>query len=318
MTRRLPSLNALRAFEAAARHLSFTKAADELYVTQAAISHQIKTLEDQLGMRLFQRRNRNLILTDAGQALLPAMTDALDAIETAVARIKRNDEQGVLTVATMDSLAATWLMPRLPRFRALHPDIDIRLATSDLVADYDRDGIDIGIRYGLGNWAGMHAEELMQEEVFPVCAPDLLTRGAGLTRPADLRHQTLIHDDMSEDWNMWLRAAGVADIDPTRGPGYTHSNLVIQAAINGQGVALGRGLLVADALQAGVLVKPFDLALTAQYRYYVVTSEIGADRPKVRLFHDWLRAEVAETATRMASPPCVEDLIGHGVVESDV
>ncbi len=300
MTRRLPSLNALRAFEAAARHLSFTRAAEELFVTQAAVSHQIKTLEDQLGMPLFQRRNRSLILTEAGQALLPAMTDALDAIETAVARIKRNDQQGVLTVATMDSLAATWLMPRLPRFRALHPDIDIRLATSDMVADYVRDGIDVGIRYGRGNWPGMHADELMHEDVFPVCAPDLLTRDGGLSRPQDLRHQTLIHDDMIEDWNMWLRAAGVADIDPTRGPGYTHSNLVIQAAINGQGVALGRGLLVADALQAGLLVKPFDLALSAQYRYYVVSTEISTDRPKVRLFHDWLKGEAAETAARLS------------------
>ncbi len=317
MTRRLPSLNALRAFEAAARHLSFTRAAEELFVTQAAVSHQIKSLEDQLGLQLFQRRNRRLILTEAGQALLPAMTDALDAMETAIAKVKRRDETGVLTVATMDSLAATWLMPRLARFRTENPDIDVRLATSDVVADYERDGIDIGIRYGRGRWPGLRAQELMREEVFPVCAPSLLENGGGLRSPADLRHQTLIHDDMIEDWNMWLQAAGVADIDPTRGPGYTHSNLVIQAAVNGQGIALGRGLLVADALQTGALVKPFDLALPAQFRYYVVTTDLSADRPKVKLFEEWLHAEATETATRLLGPRRAADTADTAMLERE-
>ena len=150
MKRRLPSLNALRAFEAAARHLSFTRAADELAVTQAAISHQIKGLEEQIGMPLFQRRNRSLILTRAGQMLLPDMTDAFDRMDSSLSKIKRQDEAGILTVSTMDSLAATWLMPRLAKFRAQHDDIDVRLATSDTIGDYERDGIDIGIRHGLG------------------------------------------------------------------------------------------------------------------------------------------------------------------------
>ena len=301
MTRRLPSLNALRAFEAAARHLSFTRAADELNVTQAAISHQVKSLEEQIGLPLFQRRNRNLILTDAGQSLLPDLSDAFDRMDTALIKVKRRDEAGMLMVATMDSLAATWLMPRLTRFRVDHPDLDIRLATSDKTADYDREGIDIGIRYGAGKWPGMRAVELMREEVFPICSPELAARGKGLRVPGDLRHHTLIHDDMIEDWKMWLQVAGVADIDPTRGPGYTHSNLVMQAAMNGEGVALGRGILVADALMSGLLVKPFDLALTARYRYYLVTTEASADRPKVRIFHDWLMRAAAETATRLAT-----------------
>jgi LysR family glycine cleavage system transcriptional activator len=300
MKRRLPSLNALRAFEAAARHLSFTKAADELNVTQAAISHQVKALEDQIGIHLFLRRNRQLILTDAGQTLLPDLIDAFDAMDTALARVKRRDQAGILTVATMDSLAAAWLMPRLGRFRDENPDIDIRLATSDLAVDYDRFGIDIGIRYGRGNWPGLIAEELMHEDIFPVCAPALLQRGPGLNSPADLRHYPLIHDDMTEDWNMWLNAAGLRDVDPTRGTGYTHSNLVIQAAINGEGVALGRGLLVADPIDAGKLVAPFDLALTAEYRYYVASSETNYERPKVRVFRDWLMREAKATASKLA------------------
>lgn len=308
MKRRLPSLNALRAFEAAARHLSFTRAADELAVTQAAVSHQIKGLEGQIGMQLFQRRNRNLILTTAGQALLPDMTEAFDRMDAALSRIKRQDEAGILTVATMDSMAATWLMPRLAKFRSAHDDIDVRLATSDVVVDYERDGIDIGIRYGLGKWPGLIAERMLPEQIFPVCAPELLHKNGGLSEPSDLRGHTLIHDDMPEDWNMWLRAAGVSDIDPARGPGYTHSNLVVQAAINGEGVALGRDLLVADALLAGVLVKPFDLALTASYSYHVVRTELGAERPKVRLFYEWLMGEARETASRLARTAPLEEI----------
>lgn len=308
MKRRLPSLNALRAFEAAARHLSFTRAAEELFVTQAAISHQIKGLEEQIGLPLFQRRNRNLILTNAGQALLPELTECFDQMDAAVARIKRQDEAGILTVSTMDSLAATWLMPRLAKFRSQHDDIDVRLAVSDMVVDYERNGIDIGIRYGLGNWPGLTAELLMPEKIFPVCAPELLHKDGGLKEPGDLRGHTLIHDDMPEDWNMWLRAAGVADIDPERGPGYTHSNLVMQAAINGEGVALGRELLVSDALLAGVLVRPFDLALTAKYGYYVTRTELGSERPKVQMFYNWLLGEARETASRLARTATLEEI----------
>lgn len=301
VSRRLPSLNALRAFEAAARHLSFTRAADELNVTQAAVSHQIKSLEEQIGLILFLRRNRQLILTDAGQTLLPELTDAFDSMDAALSRVKRRDQSGILTIATMDSLAATWLMPRMVRFRKLNPDIDIRLATSDAIADYDRDGIDIGVRYGMGNWPGLISEELMREDIFPVCAPELLTQGNGLKKPSDLRHHTLIHDDMIQDWTMWLQEAGLNDIDPTRGPGYTHSNLVIKAAMAGDGVALGRGLLVADYIDAGKLVAPFDLALTAQYSYHVAVTETNIDRPKVRAFRDWLKVEAKESASRLAT-----------------
>ncbi len=301
MPRQLPPLNALRAFEAAARHLSFTRAADELNVTQAAVSHQIKSLEAHLGLVLFQRRNRRLVLTEPGQSLLPAFGEAFDRLDAAIRAVKRQDQAGMLTVATMDSIAAVWLMPKLRDFRDRHPGIDVRLATSDETVDYDSMGIDIGIRYGRGDWPGLRVEKMMAEEVFPVCAPALLEDGPSLKVPADLRRHTLIHEDLIEDWPMWLAAAGVSDIDPRRGPGFALGNHVLQAAIAGDGVALGRSVLVADALEQGTLVKPFDLALPATYAYYVVSSEAAAGRPKVRAFRDWVLAQAAETMRRLGS-----------------
>ncbi|MDA0998687.1 MAG: transcriptional regulator GcvA [Proteobacteria bacterium] len=301
MSRRLPPLNGLRAFEAAARHLSFTRAAEELHVTQAAISHQIKSLEAQLGLMLFQRRNRRLILTEPGQTLLPAFTGAFDALETAIQSVQRRDRAGILTVATMDSIAAVWLLPRLVDFRTKHPEIDIRLATSDTNVDYDRLGIDIGIRYGRGGWEGLRVERMMQEDVFPVCAPALLESGPPLRVPDDLRRHTLIHEDLIEDWPMWLAAAGVTGINPDRGFGFVHGNHVLQAALAGVGIALGRGVLVADALEQGTLIKPFDLALPASYAYYVVSTAAAADRPKVRAFREWAMTQAAETMRRMHS-----------------
>ncbi len=293
MARRLPSLNALRAFEAAARHLSFTRAADELHVTQAAVSHQIKTLEEQLGMPVFRRMNRALLLTDSGQELYPAVGAALDGMAQAVDRLHRHEEAGMLTVATMDSFAATWLVPRLGRFRRLHPEIDIRLSTSDTPVDYVHAGIDIGVRYGAGNWPDLDITRLMTEEVFPVCSPALIANGPPLEKPEDLRHHTLLHDDQREDWRMWLMAAGVSGVDDRAGPGFQHSNLVVLAAVAGEGVALGRSVIVTDDLAAGRLVRPFDLALPATYAYYMVCPKSNLNRTKVKAFRSWLLDEVA-------------------------
>lgn len=295
MARRLPPLNALKAFEAAARHLSFTKAAEELFVTQAAISHQIKTLEDFLGLPLFRRLNRSLILTYEGQLLLPAMSEALDLIMVTTDRLHRHQHSGMLNVATMDSLAANWLVPRMGRFRRENPDIDVRVSTSDQLIDYARDGIDLGIRYGRGDWPGMHVTHMMTEEVFPVCSPKLLEEGPPLKKPDDLKHYTLLHDDMREDWRMWLMAVGATEVDPTRGPGFKHSNIVYQAAIVGDGVALGRSVQVADELERGRLVKVLDFALPANYAYWIVSPLSSADSPKVKLFREWLLAEAGET-----------------------
>ena len=291
MSRRLPSLNGLKAFEAAARHLSFTRAAAELNVTQAAVSHQVKALEESLGLALFRRLNRALLLTDEGQALLPPLSEALDRMALAVDGLARREETGTLTVRTLDSFAAGWLVRRLGRFRALYPDIEVRIAISDHLVDFTRDDVDMAVRYGRGEWPGLDSTRLMTEEIFPVCSPALLADGPPLEKPPDLRRHTLLHDEMREDWRMWLLAAGVGGVDPTRGPGYHHSNLVMQAAMAGEGVALGRSVLVADELAAGRLVKPFDVSLPAEYAYYVVYPEAAAGRPKVRALRDWLLAE---------------------------
>ena len=298
MARRLPPLNGLRAFEAAARHLSFTRAAEELNVTQAAVSHQVKALEARLGIALFRRLNRALRLTEAGQAYLPAVRDAFDAIAEATGRLEAHRSGGVLTVTTLDSFAAKWLVPRLGRFRAGHPDLDVRISTSDGMVDFARDDIDLGVRYGGGQYPGLHTVRLMTEDIFPVCSPALLDGDRPLASPADLRHHTLLHDDMREDWRMWLLAAGVGGVDPTRGSAFSHSHLVVQAAVDCQGVALGRGALVAEDLAAGRLVRPFDISLPAKFAYYIVCPEATAEQPKIVAFRDWL----LEEAQRDAAP----------------
>jgi LysR family transcriptional regulator, glycine cleavage system transcriptional activator len=293
MARRLPPLNALRVFEAAARHLSFTRAAQELNVTQAAVSHQIKGLEEHLELKLFRRINRALLLTDQGQAYFPPVRDALEALAQATKRLEVQDAGGAITVSTLTSFAANWLVPRLRRFRTLCPDVDVHISTTDDVVDFGRDNIDMAVRYGSGEWRGLDAQRLMTEEVFPVCSPSLLEDGPPLRTPSDLGRFTLLHDEMREDWRMWLLAAGADQLDATRGPGFQHSNLVIQAAVAAEGVALGRSVLVADDLAAGRLIKPFDISLPAEFAYYVVCPEADAKRPKVAAFREWLLDEAA-------------------------
>ncbi len=299
--RRLPPLNALRAFEAAARHLSFTRAAGELHVTQAAISHQIKALEEWLGMPLFRRQNRALLLTDAGQAYLPPLREAFDRIQDATNKLRERDKSGALTVGTFTSFAAKWLVPRLGRFASAHPDIEVRLAINDVLVDFAADAVEVAIRYGRGDWKGLHAERLMTEVVFVVCSPKLLDGPAPLKRPEDLRHHTMLHDDLPEDWDTWLEAAGVGTTKAKRDLAFNHSEMVLQAAIDGLGVALGRSVLVADDLAAGRLVKPFDLELPTQAAYYLACPDGTQDRPKVKAFRDWVMSEVARDGAAIAA-----------------
>ena len=200
LTRRLPPLNALRAFEAAARHLSFTKAADELAVTQAAISRQVKSLEDFLGTRLFNRVNRGLVLTDDGQAYWPELRDAFDGIDQATLRLRANDSSGTLTVSVLSSFAARWLVPRLGRFRELQPDIDVLVAPKDEFVDFQRENVDVGIRYGRGIYPGLRTDPLLEEEIFPVCSPALRDGAVPLANPLDLKKHTLLHDDGEAGW----------------------------------------------------------------------------------------------------------------------
>jgi len=293
MPRHLPPLNGVRVFEAAARCLSFTRAAKELHVTQAAVSHQIKALEGHLGFRLFRRTGRTLMLTDEGQIVFPAVRDALDALNAAFHQVRGADAAvttGTLTVTTLPSFATRWLVPRLKQFRAQHPDIDVRLSASIEITDLMAEGIDIGVRHGLGTWPGLQAWWLMKEDVFPVCAPSLLTAGAALKKPEDLANLTLLQD-AGMDWRIWLDAAGVTLADPDRGPGFLDSAHALHAALDGQGVLLGRSVLVRDELEAGRLVKPFDISIPNAYAYWIVCPKVDVNRAKVRLFRDWLLAE---------------------------
>ena len=289
---RLPTLNALRAFEAAGRHLSFTRAAEELHVTQAAVSHQIKSLEEQLGIRMFRRGPRGLLLTDAGQAYLPEVREAFQRLTTATERLLEDDARGAITVSVLPSFAARWLVPRLTRFREEHSDIEIRVAADDRLADFDRDDVDVAIRYGRGDYPGLHADRFLTEELYPVCSPKLLER-LPLDRPEQLRDHTLLHDDMRMDWSMWLLAAGVEGVEPRRGPSFTDSSMVLQAAVDGQGVALGRSALALDDIAAGRLVRPFEFSLPADYAYYIVCPERTAGRPSIKTFREWLLAQSA-------------------------
>jgi LysR family transcriptional regulator, glycine cleavage system transcriptional activator len=286
----LPSLNGLRAFEASARHLSFTRAAAELNVTQTAISHQIRRLEAQLGLRLFLRKNRALALTAEAQEYLPAVRAAFDDIRLATERLLRPGRGQLLIVSTMASLAAKWLLPRLAAFQEAHPGIEVRISAASHLVDFRREEVDLAIRYGRGRWPGLDARWLMAEDIFPVCSPSLLNSGKPLKRPQDLAQHTLIHGSLSrEDWQLWLTAAGLPTSLATR-PGLTFdlSLMAVQAAIDGLGVALGRTPFVEADIAAGRLVVPFDVKLPAEAGYYVVAPEETAETPKIALFRDWL------------------------------
>ena len=293
MARLLPSLNALRAFEAAARHLSFTRAARELHVTHSAVSHQVKALEEFLGLRLFDRLTRAVRLTRAGQAYLPVLRDAFDRIADVTERLRGEEITGPLTVSVTPAFAARWLVPRLSRFYDAHPEIDVRLSPSIDLVDFARDDVDMAVRYGHGDWPRLRVEQLMRLDRFPVCAPGLLAGPRELRTPHDLRHRTLLHDELREDWRHWLLAAGVEGLDISRGPTFGDYSLLLQAAVAGLGVAVAYSALVADDLATGRLVKPFDIMVADAVGFHVVSPEATADRPKVRAFRDWLFAEVA-------------------------
>lgn len=290
--RRLPPLNALRAFEAAARHLSFTRAASELNVTQAAVSHQIRGLEERLGRKLFRRVGRNLFLTDAAQSYLGDLRAAFDRIDEATRRLETQDRAGVLNASVLPSFAAMWLLPRLGRFRAVHPEIDVRLSADSEMVDFARSDFDVGIRTGRGKWPGLRADLILTERLTVICSPALL-KTVQLDEPRDVAKLTLLHDEPRERWNLWFRRMGVTDVDPWRGPGFSHSNMVIQAALAGQGAAVVGETLVADELKAGRLVRLFAETFPTDYSYYLVCPEAACDRPKIAAFRSWLLAEAA-------------------------
>jgi len=296
MARPLPPLNALRAFESAGRHLSFTKAAAELNVTPAAISHQVKALEALLQVPLFRRLTRALRLTDAGQAALPTLSEGFDKLAQGVEQMRAHSESGVLTISVSPSFGAMWLVPRLERFRSRHPDIEIRIDGTDRLVDVARGDADVAVRYGPGGYVGVRVDCLFSQVNTPVCSPALLRGEHPLNQPGDLRHHTLLHIDWKDaeaSWRMWLLAAGLHDIDPTRGPHFTMESMAVQAALDGHGVALVGDMLAADDLAAGRLVRPFDPSLSTPltFSYYLLSAKGSAEQPKVVAFRDWLLEE---------------------------
>jgi DNA-binding transcriptional LysR family regulator len=297
--RDLPSLDLLRGFEASARHASFTKAADELFLTQSAVSRQIKALEEQLGVELFRRNNRSLELSEAGRTLFETVSRMLEALDHALDRIAHANVGRPLTVTTTVSFASTWLVPRLPGFRKQHPDVDVRLAANNAIVNLERQQIDLAIR--LLEQAGVPpgALQLAGEQIFPVCAPSLLRRReAPLRTPADLDQQVLLHFDEAEGrwpnltWSHWLRQAGLPELRPLHSVGFSHYEHVIQAAIAGEGVALGRLPLISSLLDRKILSAPFPERSASGREYYVVVAEGSAQRAAVQAFIAWLQAEI--------------------------
>lgn len=300
MPNRLPPLKALRAFEAAGRLLSLSKAADELHVTPGAVSQQVKLLEDFLSARLFKRVHRQILLTDTGKALLPGLSNAFDQIITALDTVKEADRDKPVTVSVVPSLASKWLVPRLRHFSERHPEIEVRIETSHHVTDLVHSDIDMGIRFGKGQYPGLRSDLLFCQEVFPVCSPKLLEEGHPLKHPSDLRYHKLLHNDTEEpdtnwpDWEMWLLAAGVADAGFARGPVSLQYELLIEAVLQGQGIALLGSVPIKDDLSAGRLVKPFELAFQLEFGYYIVSLEGKASHPRIAAFREWLLDEAAE------------------------
>jgi LysR family glycine cleavage system transcriptional activator len=296
--RRLPPLNALRAFEAAARHLNFSRAADELAVTPGAVSQQIQNLEDYVGAALFKRTPKGLLLTDAAQTALPALREAFDRLAEAASLLTAAVDGRRLTVSVAPSFAAKWLVPRLGAFEAAHPQVDVWLSADMEIVDFASGEIDLAIRYGTGRYPGLEVIKLMSETVIPVASPALL-EAAPLDDPADLARHILLHDgspdadDSCPDWAMWLAARGVRGVDGSRGPRFNQSSLVIEAAVGGRGVALAKRALAQADLDAGRLVAPLQIATAVDFAYFVVHPKAKGRLPQVKAFVGWITRQAA-------------------------
>jgi len=296
MRRRLPPLNSLRAFEVVSRHESFRAAAEELHVTAAAVIQQVRALEDHLGRKLLRRRSRGYSLTADAVAGLQHLRDGFEQLSSAVEAMTSSGQR-ILTVSAVPSLSAEWLVPRLYRLREQYPDLEVLLHSSEELVDLEHSRVDLGIRYGSGSYPGLISERLFFDEIFPVYSPLLLKGRRSLKKPSDLRGLPLIHTEWTPEtghwpgWIDWLRAAGVTGVDATKGLRFSDGALVIQAAVSGQGVALGSKALALEHLAAGRLVRPFRLSLVTDFAYYVVCEKKRADEPDLVGFRRWLIAE---------------------------
>ncbi len=304
--RRLPPLNALRAFEAAARHLNFSRAADELSVTPGAVSQQIQNLEEYVGVALFKRTPKGLLLTDAAQMALPALREAFDRLAEAASLLTAAVDGRRLTLTAPPSFAAKWLVPRLKRFEEAYPQIDVWLSADMDIVDFAAGEVDLAIRYGGGRYAGVEIQKLLSETVIPVVSPGLMNENP-LRSPEDLAHHTLLHDgspnadESCPDWSMWLAARGVKGVDGTRGPRFNQSSLVIEAAIGGRGVALAKQTLAQDDLDAGRLVAPFQIATAVDFAYYLVHPKAKGRLPQVKAFVSWISGEAQAHEASLAA-----------------
>jgi LysR family glycine cleavage system transcriptional activator len=296
---RLPPLKALQAFEAAGRHLSFSEAARELNVTPGAISQQIRQLEEALDVRLFRRMHRAVVLTESGLLLLPPVSRAFEQFGEAVALLHERRDSGPLTITTASSFASNWLIPRLDRFKSRHPDIDVRIDTSNRLVDFTHEEIDVGVRFGDGDYPDLDTAFLFSYALIPVCTPEVARRGGGLRTVADLGSHTLLHSDYRDadpaypDWVMWLRAAGEEALDVEHGITFNQTDQLFRAVLDGQGVGLLANVLAAPEIAAGRLVQPFAASLPVEMGYYVVTSPAKARLAKVRAFRAWVLEETA-------------------------
>jgi len=289
----LPSIRALRSVEAVVRLGSFTKAAEELNVTQGAISRQIQELESQLAVELFLRKGPKIVVTDTGRDFAQMASEALNMISVAVLAAKQKELGQFVTLSMLPSVASKWLAPRLGKFIDNCPDIDLRVAASRNLVNFDQDGIDATVRYGKGQWSGLDASMLSEEVIFPVCSP-VYALSIGLDKPEQLLRATLFHADIEEDWAAWFAKAGVTVRDMPRGPRLGDDAAILQAAIDGQGVALGRSLLVGDDLKTGRLIAPFQTVLKASYSYWFVTPSEREVSPMVTRVKEWIEAEISQ------------------------
>jgi LysR family transcriptional regulator, glycine cleavage system transcriptional activator len=299
MRPRLPPLNALKAFEAAARHEIFTRAAEELCVTQGAVSHQVKALEAELALKLFNRERQRLIITEAGKDYLTVVRDALDRIAVGTERLLQRQNAGVLTVSTSPDFAAKWLVHRLGHFADAHPGIDLRVSATLHHVDFAREEVDLAVRHGEGSWPGLDTVRLSAEQLFAVCSPKLISGRRRLNKPADILNFPLLHLDSRADWTNWLQAAGLDGADVMHGPVLNRASMVIDAAINGQGIALARTTLAAWDIINGRLVRPFSESLRLSKTYWIVCPKATATVPKIVTFRDWLLAEASSDLRRL-------------------
>jgi LysR family glycine cleavage system transcriptional activator len=300
MVRRLPPLNALKAFEAVARSNSVTRAAEELSVTQGAVSQQVKALEVALGVKLFNRERQRLKITPAGRDYLVVIREALDHIGAGTERLVQRQNAGVLSVSTSQDFAAKWLVHRLARFAAAHPGVDLRVSATTHAVDFAREDIDVALRLGDGHWPGLEATRLCAEQIFAICSPKLLVGRHRLQRPVDVLKWPLLRlEDQSQAWKRWFALAGVAAPAQLPGPVLNRASMLIDAAIDGQGIALARTTLAAWDLISGRIVRPFDLSWRPDGTYWIVCPKATAKVTKIGRFRDWLLAEAADDARRL-------------------